>query len=235
MPANPVIETLRQRINCIEAVQPRFSRTISVADEIDQWLPFGGLPTGCIHEIKGASLAGAIAFSAILSARIARAEGNIVYIAPDRSLYPLGLQPYGVNLGRVVYVFAKRPQSLVEAVLEALRCPQISAVMALVDYLDLTGSRKLQLAAEASGATGFLIGNAKSISIAAPITRWKISPAGGRVGQRLVEPVWMLELLYSRGGRPGQWTVEWIGQELHTALTRPTHQAWQAEREALAG
>jgi protein ImuA len=235
MPASPVIETLRQRINCIEEVQRRFSQTISIVNEIDRWLPFGGLPTGCIHEVKGASLAGALAFSALLSARNAREEGNLLYIAPDRSHDPLGLLPYGVNLDRIIYVFAKRPQNLIEAVLEALRCPQVSSVMALVDHLDLTGSRKLQLAAEASGATGFLIGNAKNTSIAAPITRWKISPARGRAGQSLAEPVWMLELLYSRGGRPGQWTVEWNGKELHTMLSRPAQHARQAEREALAG
>lgn len=232
MLANPVIEKLRQRINCIEEVQRRFSRTVSITDEIDRWLPFGGLPVGCIHEVKGANLAGAVAFASLLSARIAGNEGNILYIVPDRSHNPLGLLPYGVNLDRVVYVFARHPQSLIEAVLEALRCPQVDSVIALVDHLDLTGSRKLQLAAEASHAAGFLIGNSKNTSIAAPITRWKVSPARSRAGQRLHEPVWMLELLYSRGGRPGQWMVEWSGQELHTVLTRP---ARQTERERLAG
>jgi|SRR6185312_69917 len=235
MPPNPVIETLRQRINCLEEVQRRFSRTVSVSNEIDRWLPYGGLPTGSIHEVKDASLASAIAFSAILSARIAGDEGNILYIAPDRSHYPLGLLPYGINLDRVVYVFAKRPRSLVETVLEALRCPQVSSVLALVDHLDLTGSRKLQLAAEASGTTGFLLGNAKDTFIAAPITRWKISAARGRAGQSLAQPVWALDLLYSRSGRPGRWTVEWSGKELYTVLMRPAQQSQQAEREALAG
>jgi protein ImuA len=235
MPANPAIETLRQRINCLEEVQRRFSRTISVTDEIDRWLPYGGVPLGSIHEVKGASLVSAVAFSAVLSARMARDEGNILYIAPDRSHYPLGLLPYGVNLDHVVYAFAKRQQSLIEAVLEALRCPQVSSVMALVDHLDLTGSRKLQLAAEASGATGFLIGNAKDRSIAAPITRWKVSPARGRLGQKLAESTWVLDLLYSRGGRPGQWIVEWNGEELQTILSRPVQQVRQTEREALAG
>lgn len=235
MSANPAIEILRQRIRRLEEVQRRFSRTVSVADEIDRWLPYGGLPIGSIHEVKSASLAGAITFSAILSARTARDEGNILFIAPDRSHYPLGLLPYGVNLDRVVYVFAKRPQSLIEAVLEALRCPQVSSVMALVDNLDLTGSRKLQLAAEASGAAGFLIGNSKDASIAAPVTRWKISTTRGRSGQTLAEPVWMLNLLYSRSGPAGQWTVEWNGQELRTILTRLVQQVRHTEREALAG
>ena len=216
----------------MEELQRRFSRTIPVADAVDQWLPYGGLPTGSIHEVKSASLASAIAFSAILSVRIARNQGNILYIAPDRSHYPLGLLPYGVKLDQILHISARRPQNLIWAVMEALRCSQVSSVIALVDYLNLTDSRRLQLAAETSGATGFLIGSATAVSIAAPITRWKISSARGKLGHRLDEPVWALDLLYCRSGCPGEWTLEWRGQKLSTILTQP---AQQAKREALAG
>jgi protein ImuA len=229
--ANPVLEKLRQRISCLEEAQRRFSRVIPVSDAVDRWLPYGGLPTGCIHEIKGASLAGAIAFSAILAARIAGHAGNVLYIAPDRSLCPPGLLPYGIKPGQILYVSAKRGQNLLWAVMEALRCSQVSSVVALVDALDLTESRKLQLAAETSGATGFFIGSPPAVSIAAPVTRWKISPVSSGRGRRFDEPVWTLDLLYSRGGRPGKWTLEWRGRMLRTIPAQPA----QTEREALAG
>jgi protein ImuA len=195
-------------------------------------MPNDGLPVGCIHEVKGASFASALAFSSILAARIAGEQGNIVYIAPDRSLHPLGLLPYGLRLDRFLLVSVRRSRDLAWAVLEALRCPQVSAVMAVLDSADLTSSRRLQLAAENSGATGFLLGQVTSASIAAPITRWKVSSHVGKPGQRFDEPAWTLDLLYCRGGRPGSWTIEWRNRRLNALRNQL---ATETRREALAG
>ncbi len=232
MLANPVLDTLRQRITRFEETRRRFSRTIPVADAVDCWLPHGGLCAGCVHEVKGTTLANAIAFSAVLSSRVAGNQGKILYIAPDRSLHPLGLLPYGVKPDQFLHVSARRSQDLTWAVMEALRCPQVSSVIALLDGLDLTESRRLQLAAEASGVTGFLLGHAVSAPIASPITRWKISSVPGKSGQRFDEPIWALDLLYCRGGRPGKWILEWRGQKLNSMLTQ---QMGQTAREALGG
>ncbi|MDQ2844126.1 MAG: hypothetical protein M3Y72_24420 [Acidobacteriota bacterium] len=232
MRLHPVHENLRERLGALEETRRRFSRIVSVADAVDRWMPHGGLPVGCIHEIKGASVTSALTFSSILSARIAGAQGNIVYISPDRSLHPLGLLPYGTRLDQFLLVFVRRSQDLAWAVMEALRCPQVSAVITVLDGLDLTDSRRLQLAAENSGVTGFLLGHATSAPIAAPITRWKVTSHVGKPGQRFDEPAWTLDLLYCRGGRPGSWTIEWRNQRLST-LSNPL--ATQTTREALAG
>ena len=128
-------------------------------------------------------------------------------------------------------VSVRRSQDLAWAVMEALRCPQVSAVMTVLDGVDLTDSRRLQLAAETSGATGFLLGNATSAPIAAPITRWKVSSVIGKPGQRFDEPVWTLDLLYCRGGRPGSWAIEWRNRQLST-IQSTSH---AIDREALAG
>jgi protein ImuA len=232
MSSHPVLEKLRERLGCLEETQRRFSRTIPVADAVDRWMPHGGLPAGCIHEVKGASLTSALAFSAILSARLAGEQGKIVYIAPGRSLHPLGFLPYGMRLDQFLLVSARRSQDLAWAMMEALRCPQVSAVMTVLDGVDLTDSRRLQLAAESSGATGFLLGDATSAPVAAPITRWKISSNMGKPGQRFDEPSWKVDLLYCRGGRPASWSIEWRNQRLSTAFN-PL--ATQTTREALAG
>jgi protein ImuA len=221
MSANAALEKLRQRIHTLEETQRRFARVIPVTEEVNRGLPHGGLPASCIHEVKGTSLANAIAFSAMLAARLAPAEGNVLYIAPDRSLHPLGLLPYGVNLNRVLHISTRRSQDIAWAVMEALRCPQVSTVLALLGGLDLTESRRLQLAAEASGVTAFLLGHAASAPIASPITRWKVSPFVGSRAQRFDEPMWTLDLLYCRGGRPGSWVVEWSGQTLHGISVQP--------------
>jgi len=232
MSSHPALEKLRERLGCLEETQRRFSRIIPIADAVDHCLPHKGLPAGCIHEVKGASLASALAFSAILSMRIAGAQGNIVYISPDRSLHPLGLLPYGVKLNQFLLVSVRRSQDLAWAVMEALRCPQVSVVMTVLNGVDLTDSRRLQLAAESSGATGFLLGHATWAPISAPITRWKVSAHVGKRGQRFDEPAWTLDLLYCRGGRPGSWTIEWRDHQLST-LSNPL--AMRTTREALAG
>src|SRR5215475_9419559 len=112
MITNQVVENFRRQIGCLEDTQRSFARTIPIADAIDRWLPHGGLSAGCIHEIKGTSLANAIAFSSVLSSRLAGDQGNILYIAPDRSLHPLGLLPYGIKLNQVLHVSARRRQDL---------------------------------------------------------------------------------------------------------------------------
>jgi protein ImuA len=104
--------------------------------------------------------------------------------------------------------------------------------MSVLDGVSLTDSRRLQLAAESSGATGFLLGHATSPPIAAPITRWKVTSNVGKPAQRFDEPAWTLDLLYCRGGRPGSWSIEWSNQRLSTSFN-PL--AAQTTREALAG
>lgn len=230
---NPAIDGLRQQIQGMEEAQRRLARTIPVADAADCCLPYGGLPAGCIHEVKGTSLANATAFSAILSSRLAGDQGNVLYIAPDRSMHPLGLLPYGVKLDRLLYVSTRKSQDLPWAVMEALRCSQVSAVIALLDGMDLTESRRLQLAAEASGATGFLLGHGASAPIASPITRWKVSSFLGKSDSRFDEPIWAIDLLYCRGGRPGSWILEWRNQKLSAVRIPPVKKL--ATCEALAG
>jgi protein ImuA len=206
-------------------LQHRFPDTAPICDTIDQWLPYHGLPTGCIHEVKGSSLASAIAFASLLTPRIPQ-KGVVLYVAPDCSLYPLGLLPYGVKLEQWIHVSVRRSKDLAWTVLEALRCSQASAVLAVMDAADLTYCRRLQLGAESSGATGFLLGNTNSAAAASVITRWRVSSVNG-------EGVWAVELRYCRGGRPGNWMATWRNGRLEPA--RPLQRATFERVETLAG
>lgn len=217
---------LRAKIHRLEGMPHRIAHTASICDAVDGALPYNGLPLGCIHEIQGTSLASAIAFASLLSARISD-TGTILYVAPGRSFFPLGLLPYGVKPDRWIHVSPRRSSDLAWTVLEALRCPQVSAVLAAIQAPDLTFCRRLQLAAESSGATGFLLGSAASA-----ITRWKVSPVHG--SRAFDEPAWDLELLYCRGGRPGKWRVAWKHGTLEVPA-RPVQRVALAPEAALAG
>jgi protein ImuA len=190
-------------------------RTVSISQEIDAGLPFRGLPLGCVHEVQNPGLAGGIAFASVLAARIPSSSGQLVYVAPSRSFHPLGLLSYGVRPERWIHISLRDAQDLAWAVLEALRCSQVSAVLALVKTADLTLCRRFQLAAEGSGATGFLLtGAAAKLAIASVITRWRISPIPAPVGATFEEAYWDIELTYCRGGRPGHWSTVWRNGQL---------------------
>jgi protein ImuA len=100
---------------------------------------------------------------------------------------------------------------------EALRCKAVSACVGEISNIDLTASRRLQLAAEQSGATGFLLRmNPKSLSSTACATRWKIRPLPSVLEDGMPGvgfPRWEAELLKVRNGKPGVWQIEWAGKQ----------------------
>lgn len=208
-----VLAQLREKVDLLEDVNRRFSRAVAVCSDVDEALPYRGVPLGCVHEIKGTSLATAIAFAGLLAARIP-SKGAIVYVAPDRSFHPLGLLPYGARIEQWIHISARRAEDRAWTVLEALRCPQVSAVLAVLKRADLTYCRRLQLATETSGATGFLLGDIHSAPAASVITRWQVSSIVAPQGHGLDELFWALDLLYCRGARPRRWIATWHHQRL---------------------
>jgi len=199
---------LRAQVERLVSMERRFDRIVPVSGEIDAVLPFHGLPLGCVHEVQSSGLACSIAFASLLAARIPASEGQVVHVAPDSNFHPLGLLPYGVPPERWIHVTARNPVELAWTVLEALRCPKVCAVLAVVKSADLTLCRRWQLAAEASGAAGFLLTDPGARpAIASVITRWRITSIPAAAGATFAEPYWAIDLAYCRGGRPAQWTA----------------------------
>ncbi len=124
---------------------------------VDRVLPGGGLARGCLHELCGASdRAAAAGFAAALLGRLA-ADGHALWIGPRDDLYAPGLVAQGLPPERLIVVRAGPRDARLWALEEALRSPGLTAVLAEVDRLTLTQSRRLQLAAEAKGVTAFLL------------------------------------------------------------------------------
>ena len=101
---------------------------------------------------------------------------------------------------------------------DALATVGVCAVFGEVEAVDLTAGRRLQLACEKRGGTGFVIrrrpfgGSArKEATGSVAATRWRVGPApseppAGEFG--LGAPRWRVELERCRGGRTGAWTLE---------------------------
>ncbi|WP_282606992.1 ImuA family protein [Pelagibius sp. Alg239-R121] len=130
-----------------------------------------GLRRGCLHELSGE---GAEAFAAILSGRL---KGPVLWCADalaGSDLYPPGLTAFGLDHRRLIIVRCHKPRETLSAMEDGLRCRALAAVVGeLSARIDLTASRRLQLAAEGSGVTGFLVKSAwrDQISKSQPISR----------------------------------------------------------------
>ena len=154
------IDALRERIRCFEG-GARHERTALPfgVDAIDERLPEGGLALGALHEVAGGDN-GAIdgAAAALFAAGIAaRTRGRVLWCVTRQDLFAPALAAAGLEPDRVIYVEAGDEKSVLACFEEGLRHVGLGAVVAEVARLSMTASRRLQLAAEGSGAIGIAI------------------------------------------------------------------------------
>ena len=226
-----ILSRLRGRIAALErrgAAEDHGVISFGLA-AIDAHLPAGGLAGGCVHEITGESGSGsgsgsATAFTAALAGRAQRLHRSpIVWIAPRigqrESLYGPGLSAFGLDPAALIVVRVPAPgrngaAQALWAMEEALRTPAVGTVCAEIEAVDLTASRRLQLAAEAGGTFGLLLRGviASAVPPIASVTRWRVTAAPSAPAWPASLPGetrWQVELLRARGGRPHHWLLEW--------------------------
>src|SRR5882672_952810 len=166
--ALPVLKALRERIQCLEGGAARHRTVLPFGiNAIDQHLPEGGLALGALHEVAGGGN-GAIdgAAAALFTAGIAaRTRGRVLWCVTRQDLFAPALALAGLASDRVIYVEAGDEKSVLACFEEGLRHGRLhgglhggfGAVVAEVARLSMTASRRLQLAAEGSGAIGIAI------------------------------------------------------------------------------
>jgi len=185
-----------------------------------------GTPAPC--SLPGASLAGGRP-GAPPPTEERRGGGMVLWCLPRPNLYGPGLAAHGLDPARLVLVRAPRDAEILWAMEEGLRAPGIAAVVGEVGSLAAVASRRLQLAAERSGITVFLLrrwrnGGQAAHERALPnaaVTRWRIAalPSKSLPGEPGVgRPRWRIELLRCRGGEPASWEVEEADATGHVSL-----------------
>ncbi|MBV1800437.1 ImuA family protein [Siccirubricoccus sp. G192] len=217
-----VLAALRARVARLEGVgrAQHEAGAIPVCEGLP--LPGGGLARAAVHEVLATEPGCGAAFCAVL---LARTGGTVLWIASGRDgllAWPPGLARCGLVPTNLVLIRAERWPDALWAMEEALRCPAVTGALLALAWephrqagdgtLDLTATRRLQLAAETGGALGLLLRpDAARLEHTAAATRWRVGPrhAAG-AGHGLDDPRWQLELLRARGGRPGgPWAVTW--------------------------
>jgi protein ImuA len=228
-----VIEALRTRIQRLErsgGTRVWDARAVLPFDvpAIDAALPLGGLACGALHEvIGGADSRFGAAATLFVSGLLARLSGPVLWCGRIPDLYAPGLAAVGLQPGRVLVAEATSNAEVLWALEEALRHAGLAAAVGEVAQLDLTPSRRLQLAAENSGVTAFVLrrpmGGAReerTAPTAAALTCWQVAAVPSRplAAPGIGRARWRLELLRCRGGEAASWIVEACDATGHLGL-----------------
>jgi len=255
MPRAASLDALRDRIRQLEQPARHGVLPFGVA-AIDAALPGGGLACGAMHEILGAGGdeedgAAAAGFIAGILARLGPIGGMraVLWCLRRPELYGPGLLAHGLEPARLVVVVARRDDDVLWAVEEGLRAPGLAAVVGEVGRLPMVAGRRLQLAAERSGVTLFLLRRWRDAAAAAAerarpsaaMTRWRVAalPSADIENQPGIgRSRWRVDLVRCRGGVPAGWDVEVADATGHVSLSagladRPAAAQPVAERSAI--
>ncbi len=190
----------------------------------------GGLVVGAMHEVftdAGRQSAAATGFVAGLAGRVA-ARRPLVWVRQDfteiesGALSMSGLTELGLDPRLLVTVRAADVDTALRTAADALACDALGAVVLEVwgeaRQLDLVASRKLTLAAQASGVTGLLLRLAAEPQPSTAETRWIVRAAHSPPAAPLMPaaawsawgaPVFDAQLVRNRHGPVGRWIMEW--------------------------
>ena len=216
----------------------------------------GGLALGAMHEVfaeAGRQSAVATGFVAGLAGRLA-ARRPLVWVRQDfaeiesGALSMSGLTELGLDPRLLVTVRATDVDSALRTAADALACDAIGVVVLEVwgetRQLDLVASRKLTLAAQASGVTGLLLRMAAEPQPSTAETRWIVraahSPPAAPWNSAWGAPVFDAQLVRNRHGPVGRWIMEWKCDEClfskpaaypQPVAAAPAHRSYQTSAQ----
>lgn len=214
-----VIDDLRRQIERLgRAHVSRKSLPFGVS-ALDRPLPGRGLTLGSLHEVIEEEPASEFAGTAtFFAAGIAAClKGPVLWCLTRRDLFAPGLMKVGLHPDRVIYAETCRDADVLPLIGEGLHQKGLGAVIGEVSRLGLTASRRLRVAAEASGVPALVIRRWWTIAQkdltklpTAASTRWRVSPVPSEVvpAGGLKRGRWRVELVRCRGAQPRCWILE---------------------------
>lgn len=192
-----VLAGLRADVRRVERGSPGETACLAAStfSLLDGAAEFPVLSKGALHEVRGAAHPDRPAALGFLMALIARLQLVETQSGPldtrpvlwceqvsgtldFGTLYGPGLASFGLDPARFIVARAKTTSELLWAMEEGVRCGVLSSVIGLFgprSALDLTASRRLQLAAERTGTTVFLLRQPSDSMVTVARTRWLIA------------------------------------------------------------
>ena len=221
---------LRSRIERIEAHGEAYSpRKVTLGHADADATLQGGLALGAMHEVFAQSGRQSSAATGFVAALAGRAAGRrpLVWIRQDfteieaGAVSMNGLAELGLDPRLLVAVRAADVDNALRTAADALACDAIGVVVLEVwgeaRQLDLVASRKLTLAAQASGVTGIVHRMAAEPQPSTAETRWIVcaahSPPAPSPCSAWGAPLLDAQLVRNRHGPVGRWIMEWKSDE----------------------
>lgn len=149
--------------------QPHTPPVSTTIPGLDRLLPDGGLRPGMLVEWMAhdaASGAGTLAWkvAAAWQQQPAADGKGCVVIDRQRRFYPPAVAPLGIDPEQLLVVRPDSDRDALWALEQSLRCPGVGIVIARLEGVRAQEFRRLQLAAETSGAIGLLLRPARERS-----------------------------------------------------------------------
>jgi protein ImuA len=212
-----IAKQLQAKINAMQGLGKLSSETAGNRfAPFDAAFPGNVFPTGAIHEFisyEPANAASTNGFISAVTGKLMKDGGLCLWIGNGRKLFPSGLKYFGLEPDRIVFINVLRVKDALWVIEEALKCEALTAVIGEVKELSFTDSRRLQLAVEHSGVTGFIHRYCPRVENAvACTTRWKINSIPSITEDNLPgvgHSSWDIQLIKVRNGRPHSWQVNW--------------------------
>ena len=190
---------------------------------LEQAFPNAIFPAGVVHEFLSSAPEDAAAtsgFVAALFGRLIQRSGTCLWISSSRMLFPPALEAFGIEPHKIIFIDVKKEMDALWVMEEALKCERLTAVVGEIKEVNLTASRRLQLAVEQSKVTGFILRHQpSSLNPIASVSRWKITSLSSHLEDGMPGvgfPRWNVELLKVRNGKPGSWQIEWSAGCFHS-------------------
>ena len=218
------LASLRGRIERIEApAEAHALHKVALGHAEADAALCGGLARAAVHEVfaEGHQSAAATGFIAGLAGRV-MLRRPLVWVRQDFSeiesgaLSAGGLVELGLDPRALVTVRAADVDAALRTTADALACDALGAVVMEIwgetRQLDLVASRKLTLAAAASGVTALLLRMAAEPRPSTAETRWIVRAAHSPPAPSWVAwgaPVFDAQLVRNRHGPVGRWFMEW--------------------------
>ncbi len=214
-----VIDDLRRQIERLGGAHGSRKSLPFGISALDRHLPGKGLTFGSLYEVIEAGPASEFAETATLftAGIAARLKGPVLWCLTRRDLFAPGLMQVGPPPDRVIYAETCRDADVLPLIKEDLHQKGLGAVIGEVSRLGLTASRRLQVAAEASGVPALVIRRWWTVAQkdltklpTAASTRWRVSPVPSEIvpAGGLKRSRWQVELVRCRGAEPRSWILE---------------------------
>ena len=223
-----IITQLKKDILALQGYRPLLHQHSQIElGTINHSFPDSQFPLGVNHEFicnNNESLTASSGFIAGILSSLLKKGGAVVWISSSQIIFPPALVSFGIDPSQLIFIHLRNQKEINWTIEEVLKCEGLAAVVGELSNIDLTISRRLQLAAEQSRVTGFLLRHRpKQINTTAFTCRWQIQSIQSETTDGLPGVGYSrlkVELLKVRNGKPGQWILEWSNARFNEVMLK---------------